>query len=186
MKNLFVALLALLFAFFLGCQSSITDPVVSEPTQFTDSAQEETIVYKDAVSMWPGVIKLDGSVREPIHNTSNTTLISGLVRYYIKPIRAGHHMITAVKVGVFVNAGFKRNFAETSAPWRVNGMTEETVYLLTTDHEVYTLDKEFLLTNTGDYRLKLALRFQVNEKDLKLISMELKKSPDVSSGDTEF
>lgn len=173
MKTLFVSLVALLFAFFIGCQNSITDPV-SENTNMTATVQDETIAYKDAVSLWPGVIKLDGNICEPIHNTCDVTLISGIIRYNIKPIRAGHHLITALNVGVYINAELKSGFDDTDGPWRVFGMTQELVYLPTSNQEVYTLDKEFFVRNTGNYRLILALKFEVNEKVAKLISMELR------------
>jgi len=45
MKTLFVALVALLFAFFIGCQSSITDPV-SETTNMAGTVDEETFLTK--------------------------------------------------------------------------------------------------------------------------------------------
>jgi len=185
MKTLFVALVALLFAFFIGCQNSITDPV-SETTNMAGTVDEETVAYKDAVSMWPGVIELDGSICEPIHNTCNTTLIGGVIRYDIKPLPPRRHFIPKLKVGVYVNAEFKPNFTETSGPWRVFGMTQDIVYLSTSGEEFYTLDKEFLLTNTGDYRLKLVLRFKVSKSALVLISMDLKKCAYVPIGDPEW
>ena len=186
MKTLFVALVALLFAFFIGCQSSITDPV-SENTNMTGTVEDETIAYKDAVSYWPGVIRLDGSICEPIHNTCNTTLIAGVIRYDIKPILTGGHTIRALKVGLYVNAEFKPNFSETSGPWRVYGRTEDIVSLRASNQEVYTLNKNFLLGNTGDYRLILALKFEVNEKVVKLVSMELRNNYSVVPiGDPEW
>jgi hypothetical protein len=173
MKTLFVSLVVLLFAFFIGCQNSITDPV-SETTNMTATVEDETVAYKDAVSLWPGVIKLDENICEPIHNTCNTTLIAGVIKYDIKPIRAGHHLVTALKVGIYINAELKSGFNDSDGPWRVFGMTEDYVYLSTSNQEVYTLNKEFFVRNTGNYRLILALRFEVHEKVVKLVSMELR------------
>jgi hypothetical protein len=186
MKTLFVAFAALLFAFFLGCQSSITDPVVSEQSNMTATVDEETFAFKDAISCWPGFIKLDGNICEPIHNTCNTTLIAGVIRYDIKPIITGNHTVRALRVGLYINAEFKPNFDETNGPWRVFGMTQDIVSLRASNGEVYTLDKEFLVTNTDNYRLKLALSFKVTKNDLTIISMELKKRADIPIGDPEY
>jgi hypothetical protein len=185
MKTLFVAFVALLFAFFIGCQNSITDPV-SENTNMTGTVDEETVAYKDAVSMWPGLIELGGSICEPIHNTCNTTLIAGVIRYDIKPIITGNHTVRALKVGLYVKAEFKPNFGETNGPWRVFGMTQDIVYLSNSGGRFYTLDKEFLLTNTGDYRLKLVLKFKVSKSALVLISMDVKKCAEQPIGDPEW
>lgn len=186
MKTLFISLVAVLFAFFLGCQNSITDPVVPETTNIAGTVDEETVAYKDAVSLWPGVIKLEESICEPIHNTCNTTFIGGVIRYDIKPLPPRHRFQPTLKVGVYINAEFKSNFFETVDPWRVYGMTEDIIYFSAAEQEFYTLDKEFLLTNTGDYRLKLVLRFRVSKTALVLISMDLKKCADVPIGDPEY
>ena len=61
MKTLFVALVALLFAFFLGCQSSITDPVAPDQTNLASAVDQETFAYKDVISTWPGLIRINTS-----------------------------------------------------------------------------------------------------------------------------
>ena len=60
MKTLFVALVALLFAFFLGCQSSITDLRSQAIQNSWGSASEETFAYKDAFNFkYPELIRLE-------------------------------------------------------------------------------------------------------------------------------
>jgi hypothetical protein len=186
MKTLFISLVAVLFAFFLGCQNSITDPVVPESTNIAGAVDEETFAYKDAVSLWPGLIKLDESICEPIHNTCNTTLIGGVLRYDIKGLPPRHRFIPTLKVGIYINAEFKSNLFETANTWRVYGMTEDIVYFSAAEQQFYNLDKEFLLTNTGDYRLKLVLKFKVYKNYLELVSMDLKNRGDVAIGDPEY
>lgn len=186
MKTLFVSLVAVLFAFFAGCQNSITDPVVPESTNVAGTVDEETVAYKDAISSWPGIIKLDESICEPIHNTCNTTLIGGVIRYNIQGLPPRHRFIPVLKVGIYINVEFKSNLFETADTWRVNGRTEDIIYFTAADQQFYNLDKEFLLTNTGDYRLKLVLKFKVYKKSLELVSMELKNRGDVAIGDPEY
>ena len=56
MKTLFVALVALLFAFFIGCQSSVTDPEVPESNEYIGYTDEESFAYKDVFTFtYPNV-----------------------------------------------------------------------------------------------------------------------------------
>ena len=186
MKTLFVALVALLFAFFIGCQSSITDPV-SDNTNMTGTVEDETIAYKDAVSYWPGVIKFDTDICEPIHNTCNTTVIGGVIRYKVEKLT----IIPAVepinrKVSIYINAEIKSGFGGEHGPWAVFGFSEELFYWSTTNDPVYIFEKEFAVKNTGDVKLKLAVKFEVINRSVKLASMILRKCADVPIGDPEW
>jgi hypothetical protein len=187
MKTLFVALVALLFAFFIGCQSSITDPV-SETTNIAGTLDEESFAYKDAVSVWPGVIDFNTDICEPIHNTCNTTVIAGVVRYKVDKFRVPYATEPVNrKVSIYINAKIKYGFGgETGRPWIVFGMSEEIFYWSTTYDYVYIFEKEFAVRNTGDLRLKLVVKFEVIGTNVKIASMVLRKCADVVIGDPEF
>ena len=172
MKTLFVALVALLFAFFLGCQSSITDPVL------------ENTNYKDAVSYWPGVINFDTDICEPIHNTCNTTVIAGVIRYKIDKftIPSATEPVNR-KVSIYINATVKG----LDAVWTVYGMSEEIVYLSNINEQVYIFDKEFAVRPTGhNFKLKLVVKFELDGKSVNLVSMELRLCNDIPIGDPEL
>ena len=187
MKTLFVALVALLFAFFLGCQSSITDPEVPESNPFVSSTDEESFAYKDAVSVWPGVINIKTDICEPIHNTCNTTVIAGVIRYKVEKytIPSATEPVNR-KVSIYINAQIKSGFGHENGLWTVFGFSEEIFYWSTTNDQVYLFEKEFAVRNTGDFRLKLAVKFEVSGTSVKLVSMVLRKCADVAIGDPEY
>jgi len=178
MKTLFVALVALLFAFFLGCQNSITDPEVPESNPFVSSTDEESFTYKDAVSYWPGVINLHTDICEPIHNTCNTTVIAGVIRYKVDKflIPSATEPVNR-KVSIYINAQIKSGFGHGNGLWTVFGFSEEIFYWSATNSRGYIFEKEFAVRNTGIYRLKLAVKFEVIGTSVNIVSMNLKLAP---------
>jgi len=186
MKTLFVAFVALLFAFFIGCQSSITDPV-SENTNMTGTTDDETFVYKESVSAWPGVIRFDKDICEPIHNTCNTTVIGGVIRYKVDASRMPYDTEPiSKKVSIYINAEIKSGFGGVNGAWIVFGRTEKIVYLPTPNDQIYTFEKEFTVKNTGNFCLKLAVKFELVNKSVKLVSMILRKCAELPIGDPEL
>ena len=175
MKTLFVSFAALIFVFFVGCQSSITDPVEQESQNSSFTAEQENYTSKDAASVWPGTIKINGTLCDPVNNTCNTE-INGVLKYKIIPVRAGNHPPTAYKVRLYINAKLKNAFTEPSGPWNVFGMSDDIVFLVNSNQGIYIFEKEFEVHNPMNWGYKLVLGFQVTPNDLKLVSMELKKS----------
>src|SRR3989304_6479053 len=95
MKTLFVSVAVLLFAFFVGCQDTITDPAVS---------LTENYVSKDIIHAFPGVIKLSGKLSDPSHTYTSVT-IRGVVRYNLEQVLLQQRPPkTAIKVGLWLNA----------------------------------------------------------------------------------
>lgn len=186
MKTLIVSLVALIFIIFVGCQSSITDPVETQTHNPLLTAEQENYTSKDAASYWPGTIKLNGILCDPVSNTCNTE-ITGVMKYNILPVRAGYHLPTAYKVKLYINAKLTNGLAEPNIPWIVFGMTEDLVYLVPSNQSIYILEKEFAVTNPMNWGYKLVLGFQVTEKDLKLVSIDLRKTgPWEPIGEPEF
>ena len=176
MKTLFVALVALLFAFFLGCQSSITDPVVPEPTKFIGASEQENSAYKDALSYYPGAIKLEGMLYDPSHRLNSFAEIRGIVRYRLEEMStADRPPRSAIKVQLLVNAELKGGCSGNRS-WLVNGTSEDFVYQIVTTSSGYFLEKSFRVKNTCCSPLNLILKFQVSEKSLTLESMRLVKA----------
>ena len=163
MKTLFVSLVALLFAFFIGCQSSITDPALSENTAI---AEEEEMAFKDAVSSFPGLIKLDGNLFDPIH-LPYPVQMEGTIRYNLEMLT---NIDQALKVSIYINATLKSGCPGQNKHWMVYGLTEDVL----TSYTNRILEKSFEVRNTGNCNYKFVLRFKVNEKEVILISTELK------------
>ena len=190
MKTLFVSLVALLFAFFLGCQNSITDPVVPETNQLVDATDEETLVYKDVFNVtYPNVIRLEGLLLDPSHRLNSYAQIEGVVRYGIKKLNsrtAAEIPIEFYKVGlagtpdenkkvdIYVDAQLKANCPHSNSAWTVKKAVDQIITVNTTNQLVTYIQKSFRLKNTCCAPLNLALKFEVNKNELKLVSMELK------------
>ena len=175
MKTLFVTLVALLFAFFLGCQSSITDPELLEPTKFVGNAEQENSAYKDAVSTWPGIIKLEGSLYDPSHRLNSMAEISGIVRYNFEKVNLYKASPKpAIKVNMYINAELKGG-CPGHGPWIVFGTSEAIVNTSVNYQQVIFVEKSFKVRNTCCSPMNLVLKFQVSEKALTLVSMRLVK-----------
>jgi hypothetical protein len=173
MKTLFVSLAFSLFAFFIGCQSSITDPLQSDNSE--KFSQEENFVNKDVLAYYPGMIKLNGIMVDPTLPFNNYVTISGQVRYNIEAVTFAA-IQNAIKVGLYVNAEMKNELANNRNPWTVNETSEDVVYFSSNDAEVY-LTKYFRVNNTVKYPLNLVLEFRVEGKKLILVSKSLELLP---------
>jgi hypothetical protein len=187
MKTLFVSLVALLFAFFLGCQSSITDPEITEHTKFFGSANENTNAYKDVFNFkYPNQIKLEGTLVDPSHRPNGYADISGVVRYGIREVEGGTTAQIApefykvapsgtpdkkFKVDLFVDADLKGGH---NNAWSVEKAAAQTIIINSTNQSTTYIQQSFRVKNTCCAPLDLVLKFKVNGKELKLESMELK------------
>lgn len=193
MKTLFVSLVALLFAFFLGCQNSITDPEMSESTQFVGNAQEDIATYKDFISFtYPNVIKLSGTLLDPNQSIYNQVKISGVVRYGIKKINTGTNSQIPVahyksspnetstpkyKVDFYLDAAFKSNDPHCNRTWSAKGTADQIFVTNSLNNAVVSFVKSFRVKNTCYSPLYLVLRFEFSEKELRLVSMDLQLAP---------
>lgn len=189
MKTLFVALVALLFAFFLGCQSSITDPEITDNTKFFGSADENTFAYKDAFHFkYPDQLKLEGTLLDPSHRLNSYADISGSVSYGVREVNGGSVVFNTTefyktapsgtpdkkfKVDLFVNADLKGGCPGHNC-WEVKKAAEQTVIVNSTNQSAIFIQKSFRVKNTCCAPLDLIVKFEVDGKELKLASMELK------------
>jgi len=193
MKTLFVSLVALLFAFFLGCQSSITDPEILEPTKFIGSSDQENSIYKDVFNVtYPNLIRLEGLLFDPSHRLNSFAQIEGVVRYGIKELNSGTAAEMPIdfykvgsagtpdknkKVDIYVDATLKANCPHSNRPWTVKKAADQIITVNTTNQGVAYIQKSFRLKNTCCAPLNLVMKFEVNKNELKLLSMELQLVP---------
>lgn len=193
MKALFISLTLLVFGFFLGCQSSITDPEGFESTKFIGSPDEETSTYglnKDVFHFtYPNVIKLSGTLYDPSHKLNSLVEISGLVRYGIREVEQDiwnvHNLSTyktspagtspdkTLKVDLFVDALFKVNCPHCNRPWTVKKPSVQIVKVNAANQSVVYFTKIFRIQNTCCDPLNLVLKFEFQEDRLALVSMAL-------------
>jgi hypothetical protein len=177
MKTLFVALVTLLFAFFFGCQSSITDPEVLEPTKFVGTSEDNSIDKDWLTFQYPNVIRLDGVLFDPSHRLNSLVKISGIVRYRLEEMNpAERPPRSAVKVQLYVDAKMKSNCPNQNHLWTVHKTSEDVIYASPVNQAVYFLEKSFRVKNTCCSPLNLILKFQVSEKSLTLESIRLVKA----------
>lgn len=190
MKTLFVALVALLFAFFSGCQNTVTEPVVPDSSEYTNIAEQETFAYKDVFHFtYPNEIKLEGLLYVPSEKLNNLVEIDGVARYGIREISSGSQALTPkdiykassggtsdkkLKVDLFVDAVFEMKCPNQNAPWSIKKATEQVVIVSSANQSVIYIVKSFRVNNTCRAPLNLVLTFQLDNKVLTLASIELK------------
>ena len=191
MKTLFVALVALLFAFFTGCQSSVTDPEVPESNEYIGYADEESFAYKDVFTFtYPNVIKLEGSIYDPSHRLNSLAEIDGVVRYGFQEVNSvtpGEKVVDInkvkpsdispskkIKVNIFVDASLKANCVIHNQRWTVKEAAEQIVSVNAANQSVVYIQKSFRVRNTCCAPLDLLFKFEVIGRELRLVSMELK------------
>jgi len=186
MKTLFVALVALLIAFFFGCHSSITDPEVSDNTNSFSTVNENTFVYKDAFNFkYPKLVRLEGTLVDPSHRPNGYAYISGFVWYGIREVKDRSVVFNTTefyktsppgtsdkkfKIDLFADADLKGGH---NHAWTVTKAAEQTVIINSANQSSTIIQQKFRVKNTCCAPLDLVLKFKVNGKELKLVSMEL-------------
>jgi hypothetical protein len=170
MKTLFVSLIAFLFALFVGCQSSITDPL-ADGMEISSVYHIQSDAYKDAISFYPGAIKLEGKLYDPSQLHNDDTDISGIIRYRLDQ----NDFDSGIKVSLFVKAELKCKNMWNGQPMTINKTSQDIVYRTYSNRSFYYLEKEFDVENVCRVPLILVLSFRLDEKELNLESMNLKK-----------
>jgi hypothetical protein len=138
------------------------------------------------------VIKLKGQIWDPSHRVYRHAEIDGVVRYGFKKIS---NESTAqipididkissdvtpdkkIKVDIYVDAALKTQCPLNNGAWTVKKTADKIISASTANQVVTYIQKTFRLKNTCCAPLNLVLKFEVNKKELKLVSMELKLAP---------
>lgn len=164
MKTLFVSLVALSFAFFVGCQSSVTDPVD------LDNANH---INKDAARCVPGIIKLDATILNEQPADAGEYNVSGWIKYNLESTPAPEGTpSTLVKVSMTMNADFT-NAADSQSPWKVKSSATEIVYTSSSGAAFTSFDKTFKVVNVKGHQLEIKPKFTVNASSLAVESIEV-------------
>jgi len=176
MKTLFVSLVALLFAFFIGCQSSITDPLVTEKSNQA-SVYNENFPSKDWISSLPGEIDLGGVIQVPSASIDQFADMEGKVKYSIEKVYFDSPPPSpqfAYKVSLYINATITCKTYTSENVWLVNNTSTDYVYPSTSNETINFLVKSFTVRNACPAPLDLILKFRVAEKEMSLVSKTLK------------
>jgi hypothetical protein len=177
MKTLVVSLVALLFAFFVGCQSSITDPVVSDTKDNFGSVNTENFASKDWINSLPGVIDLTGMIQVPGLLMDELAEIDGSIKYAIDKVYYDSRPPapqSALKVSMYANAKITCFNSGNDDVWTAVNASEDLVYTSNQNGARKFFTKTIRVKNACPAPLDLVLKFQVTEKDLTLSSMQLK------------
>lgn len=164
MKTLFMSLVALLFALFVGCQSSVTDPVD------LDNANN---IGKDAARCVPGVIKLDATILNELPTDAGEFNVDGWIKYNLESTPAPEGTpSTLVKVSMTMNADFSSE-VDSQSPWKVKSSTTEIVYAPSSGTAFATFNKTFKVVNVKGHQLEIKPKFKVNASALAVEGIEV-------------
>jgi hypothetical protein len=173
MKTLMVALVAFLFAFLIGCQeNSITDPVTNETESYQSAFMENSVDKNLPISSYfPGAIKLDGLLHDPVHPLNSFAKINGVVRYKVDR----YALDEQVKINLYIHAEIKSNCPTSDGLWTINETTEAIVDVPNNGSVTAYFEKSFRICHTCCYPMKLFVKFQVSKNVVNIVSMELVK-----------
>lgn len=164
MKTLFVSLVVLFFAFFLGCQSSVTDPLAPDNTNN---------IVKDAARCVPGVIKLEATMLNEQPTDAGEFNVDGWIKYNLELTDADAGTPTLlVKVSMTMIADFT-NEVDNQSPWKVKSSATEIVYVPSAGNAFTTFKKTFKVTNAKGKQIEIKPRFQVSSSALAVETIDV-------------
>jgi len=174
MKTLIASLVLFLFAFLIGCQNSITDPVLPDETNYSN-AIEETVAFKDIItSTWPGLIRLHNSIYDPSH-PNLSVLLAGNIKYKVEPAFVVEGTgYGKMKVNFYVDVELKSGCPRQQCSPSVRSFADANVKITSAENEAYFIEKTFIVRNTCCGQLTLMLKFGVTENNIYLVSSTLK------------
>jgi hypothetical protein len=198
MKTLIFSFAALIFAFFLGCESTITNPEVSQPLTYGNYTDQEYLTYKDVISnMYPNKILLSGILLDPSHRLNSYAEIDGVIRYGIQEVKrdiqedemqsiykSGQNGTTTnrkFKVNLYFDALLKGGCSGHNEPWVAKKATYEIVEMNVSNSVVVNFKKTVRVCHTCCAPLNLVFTFKVVRKELVLVTMNLELAQGIKS-----
>jgi len=182
MKTLFVSLAALLFAFFLGCQSTITEPVELGHTKFLESGTDEDVTAnKDRARMFPDVVSLEATIidEKPAGNAAYDLI--GSVRYKVESTDApGETKYPIVKVKLFVNADITSSDPG-QGPWVLNSTDVEVVSSPSNVSAFKIFEKKYEIVNVQGTYIEVTLEYTVSGSSTSTQVINIKKIENVGA-----
>jgi hypothetical protein len=180
MKALFVYLPAFLFLFLLGCQeNSITDPGTIDDNTFT-AQDDQNFASKDFISAYPRLIEISELIMDPTHPMNiDGDQIKGIIRYdhQVTPVYSTPEVRRyRIDLKFYVNLRLNANCPNHPDCMKILGTSTDMVYFPgRTDSRNIQVEKVFSVRNCCCGQMNLILKFNVDNKDIVLASMSLKK-----------
>lgn len=181
MKALLFVLPAFLLVFFLGCQeSSVTDPgAIDDNTAVVQSTQSfENHSPKDLISSYPRLIIVDQLIYDPTHPANISEPIKGIIRYDHKlglMRSTPSSNMYRVQIRLYLDLVLDANCQRNPECMKIKGSAAETVDFTVNTPRVRSFEKTFAVNNTCCGPMNLVLKFTTDTKDMKLVSISLKK-----------
>ena len=175
MKTLIIFFAAFLFAFFIGCENTVTDPV--DVGNETDNDYTATELSKDIASYYPKTLVLKGVLVDPSHPLNSTAEIKGILRYKIEKRNIDPFSPSkkyALRVSLYTQTNIYGGCNGYKKPWTVVFATVDVLIPQFVD-PAWNLEKVIRVRGTCCAPLNIILRFSVDDKEVKLYSMGLKK-----------
>jgi hypothetical protein len=158
------------FAFFIGCQNTITDPVVPDQDSYNSPAGEN-VTYKTIISTWPGYIRLHHDVFDPSHPQLDGVLLNGMIKYKMDSrVPSQDETYLDMKVNIFVDTEIRSGCPRQKCTPSVTAFVNEKVRLSSTNDEVYNVEKVFVVSNPCCGAIKLVLTFGIQKDNVTLLS----------------
>jgi len=172
MKTLFISLVALLFAFFLGCQeSSITDPV-SNDTELNIGA-----VDKNIINYYPQSIVVRDKVLDPSHPNRGLTAISGLVRYnsemYESLDPTGPRYRKGVNIRGYVDLTLDPDCPIHGGNMKVIAQFDQNLFFSNASEIILYFHEAFRVSKSCCKPLIVQIKFRVYDKKMEVASIRL-------------
>ena len=172
MKTLVASLVVLVFAFFIGCQDTITDPVSSDTNS---SAVQEEASYKTVISTWPGYIRVHNYIFDPSHPQLDNVLLNGMIKYKIESKATIKDDVShGYKLSLFVNVEVISRCPHQKSKPTVTAFANENIDLASTSEIANYFEKVFEVSNNCCGKLKLVLKFAFYGDQLTLVSTVLR------------
>jgi hypothetical protein len=180
MKAILFVLQAFVLVFFLGCQeSNITDPgAINDNTSVVQGSYSDNFSAKDLISSYPRSIIVDQLIYDPTHPANGGDPIKGIIRYDHKlglmPSTPSGNLYR-VQIRLYLDLIIDANCPRNLEAMKSTGSSAETVDFAANTARVRSFEKVFIVRNTCCGPMNLVLKFETNTKDMKLVSVSLKK-----------
>ncbi len=179
MKTLFVSLAAITFAFFIGCESSITDPTVpliGGDSKFKGAIEESNHTYnKDKARCFQDIIKVKATIIDEKSAGNVNFDVAGTVLYNISSTDANEGTSKElVKVKLTLNADITSSNPG-QVPWKVKSTATEVVFVPSNQYAFTILELPYEIVNVQGTKIELKFKYRIYHTTLALEVVDITK-----------
>lgn len=166
MKTLFILLAALIFAFFLGCESTINGPTEFEHRKFFGATDQNDHAYKDMARSISDIYNLYATIidESPAGNVNYD--IAGTIIYKLSSTDANEGTAgSIVKVKLDIVADVKSNDPGQGI-WKVRRTTIESVFVPNVVSAYTVLEVPYEIVNTHGVKIEVTVKYNIYHNSL--------------------